>query len=94
MDRGCQSLETVWLSHKRTFSRCGVNCDSVVEIDLAGAHLHSDSKALNDLVGALADNVDAHNPFFGALHDKLEGSRFPVLFLDHAEVERLEGSFV
>lgn len=81
-------------SDRLTFSRCGVDCDGVVEVSLTGAHFHSDGEALDDLVGTLADDVDANNSFFGTLYDKLEGCRFLVLFFDHAEVKRLEGGFV
>jgi len=71
-----------------------VDGDGVVEIDLTSPHFDGDGEALDDLIGALADDVKAHNSFFGALHDELEGGWLLVMFLDHAEVEGLEGSFV
>jgi hypothetical protein len=71
-----------------------VDSDGVVEINLASPHFYGDGETLDDLVGALTDDVEAHNSFFGTLHDELEGSGFLVVFLDHAEVEGLEGSFV
>jgi len=77
-----------------TFSGCWVNGHGVVEIDLPSAHFDGDGEALDDLIGALADDVEAHNAFFGALHDELEGGWFLMMFLDHAEVEGLEGSSV
>jgi len=76
------------------FSRRGVDCDGVVEISLTGAHLYGDGEALDHFVGALADDVNANDSFFGTLYDEFEGGRLLVMFFDHAEVERLEGSFV
>ena len=80
--------------HELTLSRCWVDGDGVVEIDLASPHLYSDGEALNDFVGALTDDVDAYDPFFGTLDDELEGGGLLVLFLDHAEIKGLEGRFV
>jgi len=77
-----------------TLSGCWVDGDGVVEINLAGAHLYGDGETLDNLVGALTDDVEAHNSFFRTLHDELEGGGLFVLFLYHAEVEGLEGSFV
>ena len=77
-----------------TFSGCWVNGDGVVEINLASPHLNSDSEALDDLVGTLTNDVEAHDPFFWTLHDELESGGFLVVFVDHAEVEGLEGSFI
>ena len=68
--------------------------DSVVEVNLASPHLDSDGKALDDLVGALTDDVDAHNPLFGTLNYELEGGGLLVMLINHAEVEGLEGSFI
>lgn len=68
--------------------------DGVVEINLAGPHLYGDGKTLDDLVGTLTNDVEAHDSFFGTLHDELEGGGLLVLFLYHAEVEGFEGSFV
>ena len=55
--------------------------EGVVEIGLTGAHFYSDSKALDDLIGALTDDVNANNLFFRSLHDELEGGRFLVGFI-------------
>ena len=77
-----------------TLSGCWVNGDGVVEIDLASPHLYGDGEALDDLVGALTDDVEAYDPFLGTLHDELEGGGLLVFFLDHAEVKGLEGRFV
>jgi len=71
-----------------------VDGDGAVEISLASPHLYGDGETLDDLVGALTDDVEAHNTFFGTLDDELEGCGLLVVFLDHAEVEGLEGSFV
>ena len=71
-----------------------MNGDSVVEINLASPHLDSDSKALDDLVGTLTDDMDAHNVFFGTLYDELESGGLLVILFDHAEVKGLEGGFV
>ena len=79
---------------KITFSRCGVDGDSVVEIGLTGAHFDRDGEALDNLVGALADDVNADDSFFGTLDDELEGGRLFFVFFDHAEVERPEGRFI
>ena len=68
--------------------------NGVVEINLASPHFHGDGETLDDLVGALTDDVNAHDSFFGALDDELEGGGFFVVFLDHAEIEGLEGSFI
>ena len=68
--------------------------DGVVEVNLASPHFNSDGETLDDLVGALTDYVHAHNSFFGTLHDELEGRGLLVMFLDHAKVEGLEGSFI
>lgn len=81
-------------SDKITFSRSGVDGNSVVEIDLTGTHFYSDGEALDNLVGALADDVHANDSFFGTLYDDLEECRLLVGFLDHAKVERLEGGLV
>lgn len=51
----------------------GVESHSVVEIILGGAHLESNSEALQHLITALADNVDANNLLLGASADELEG---------------------
>ena len=74
-----------------TFSGCRVDGDGVVEIGLTGAHFYGDGEALDDLVGALTDDVNANDLFFRSLNDELEGGRFLVWFVYHAEVERLEG---
>jgi len=71
-----------------------VDGDGVVEINLAGSHLYGNGETLDDLVGTLANDVEAHDSFFGTLHDELEGGGLLVLFLYHAEVEGFEGSFV
>jgi len=71
-----------------------VDGNGVVKISLASPHLYGDGEALDDLVGALANDMEAHDSFFGTLHDELEGGGLLVLLLYHAEVERLEGSFV
>ena len=68
--------------------------DGVIEISLASPHLYGDGETLDDLVGALTNDMEAHNSFFGTLHNKLEGGGLLVVFLDHAEVEGLEGGFV
>jgi len=68
--------------------------DGAVEIGLASPHLYGDGKALDDLVGPLTDDVDTHNSLFGALDDELEGGGLLVMFVDHTEVEGLEGSFI
>lgn len=68
--------------------------NGAVEISLASPHLYGDGEALDDLVGALTDDVEAYNTFFGTLDDELEGCGLLVVFLDHAKVEGLEGSFV
>lgn len=87
------SLKIAWI-RELTFSGSWVDGDGVVEINLASPHLDGDGKALDDLVGTLTDDVNAHNSFFGTLHDELEGGGLLVVLLDHAEVEGLEGSFV
>ena len=71
-----------------------MDSDSVVKISLAGAHFHSNSEALNNLVAALADDVHTDDPFFRALYDELEFCGLLVCFLDHAKVQSLEGRFV
>jgi len=71
-----------------------VDGDGAIEIDFASPHFYSDGETLDDLVGALTNDVEAHNSFFGTLDDELEGGGLLVVFLDHAEVEGLEGSFV
>ena len=81
-------------SRKLTFPGRWVDGNGVVEINLAGPHLYGDGKALDNLVGALTDDVETHNSFFGTLHDKFEGCGLLVAFIDHAEVEGLEGSLV
>ena len=68
--------------------------DGVVEINLASPHLDGDGETLDDLIGSLTDDVDAHNSFFGTYHDELEGGGLLVVLLNHAKVEGLEGGFV
>ena len=68
--------------------------DGIVEINLASSHFYGNGETLDDLVGALTNDVEAHNSFFWTLHDEFEGCGFLVFFLDHAEVEGLEGSFI
>jgi len=68
-----------------------VDCDGVIEIGLTGAHFHGNGEALDDLVGALADDVKTDDSFFWTLYDEFEGCRLLVAFVDHAKVERLEG---
>jgi len=77
-----------------TFSGCWVDGDGVVEIDLTGTHFYGDGEALDDFIRALTDDMEAHNSFFGTLHDELEAGGLLVVLLDHAEVEGFEGSFV
>lgn len=71
---------------KFTFSRCGVDGNGVVEISLTSAHLYGDGEALDDFVGALANDVQTDDSFFWTLYDELEGCRLLVVFFDHAEV--------
>ena len=71
-----------------------MNSDSIVEISLSSAHLYSDGETLDDLIGTLTNDVEPDDSFLGALHDELEFCGFLVLFVDHAEIERFEGSFV
>ena len=68
--------------------------DSVVEIDFSSPHLDGDGEALDDLIGALADDMDAHDPLFGTLYDKFEGRGLLVVLINHTEIEGLERSFV
>jgi len=99
-DTGSVSTRVSWGKAQKSsksdqfFSRCWVDGDGVIEINLASPHLDSDSEALDDLIGALADYVDTHNSLFGTLHDELEGCGLLVILLNHAEVEGLERSFV
>jgi hypothetical protein len=83
-------IQNILDDRELTFSGCWVDGDSVVEINLASSHLDSDSETLDDLIGTLADDMDADNSFFGTLHDELEGSGLLVRLLNHAEVEGLE----
>ena len=71
-----------------------MNGDGVVQIDLAGPHLYGNGETLDDLVGALTNDMDADNSFFGTLYDELEHGGFLVVFINHAEIEGLERSFV
>jgi len=71
-----------------------VDGDGVVEVNLTSPHLYGDSETLDDLIGALTDDVEAHDSFFGTLYDELEGGGLLVVLLNHAEIEGLEGSFV
>lgn len=68
--------------------------DGVVEVDLTSPHFYGDGKALDDLIGALTDDMEAHNSFFGALHDEFEGGGLLVVLFDHAEIEGFERGFV
>ena len=68
--------------------------DSVVEIDFSSPHLDGDGETLDDLIGALTDDMDAHDSLFGTLHDELEGGGLLVVLINHTEIEGLEGSFV
>ena len=61
---------------------------------LRAPHLDGDGESLDDFVGGFADDVDIHNSFFGTLHDDPESGGLLVVFLNHTEVERLEGSLV
>lgn len=48
------------------FGAGGVDGDRAVEVGLAGAHLERDGKALQHLVGAVADDVQADDALVGA----------------------------
>ena len=77
-----------------TFSGCWVDGDGIVKIGLTSTHFDGDGEALDDLIGTLTEDVEAHNSFFGTLHDEFEGGWLLVVLLNHAEVEGLEGSFI
>jgi hypothetical protein len=79
------------MTDRITFSGCRVDCDGVIEIGLTGAHFNGNGEALDDLVGALADDVNADDSFFWTVYNEFEGCRLLVGFVDHAKVERLEG---
>lgn len=68
--------------------------DGVIQVNLTSPHFYGDGEALDDLIGALTDYMEAHNSFLGTLHDELEGGGFLVMFLDHTEIEGLEGRFI
>src|SRR4051812_15906530 len=57
------------------FRRGRVNGHGAIEVGFGGAHLQRDGKALNHLVRALADHVDAEHAFLDAagheLHHRL-----------------------
>lgn len=77
-----------------TLSRRWVNSDSVVQILLRRAHFQRNREALDDLVAAETDDVNADDLLLWAGDDELVDGWLLLFFLDHGEVEGAEGRFV
>jgi len=82
---------TLYLLHgDQLLSRGRVNGNTAVKVGLGGTHFDSNTEALEDLVTALAKDVQTNNSLVRAFADKLVGGGTLVFRLHHGVVHGSE----